>query len=49
MYYKTITSWDELWYKVRNYAESCSWRAGKSLANAMDNNAFKSGKALLLT
>ena len=41
MNYKTITSSDELWYKVRNYAESCSWRAGKALANAMDNNTFQ--------
>ena len=38
MNFKTITSSDELWCKVRNYAESCSWGAGKALANAMDNN-----------
>ena len=41
MNYKTITSSDELWYKARNYAENCSWRAGKALANAMDNNIFQ--------
>ena len=40
MEFKTITSSDELWCRVRNYAESCSWRAGKTLANAMDRNAF---------
>ena len=41
MNYIAITSSDELWCKVRNYAESCSWRAGKVLANTMDNNAFQ--------
>ena len=41
MKYRAITSSDELWGKVRNYAESCSWRAGKTLANTMDNNAFQ--------
>ena len=40
MNFRTITSADELWRKVRNYAESCSWRAGKTLANAMDNHGF---------
>ena len=37
---KSIISSDEMWNKVRNYAEGCSWKAGKSLANDMDNNAF---------
>ena len=40
MNFKTIIYSDELWCKVRNYAESCSWGAGKALANAMDNNGF---------
>ena len=40
MNFRTITSADELWRKVRNYAENCSWRAGKTLANAMDNHGF---------
>jgi len=48
MHYKTITSSDELWYKVRNYAESCSWRAGKALANAMDNNAFQEWERVIV-
>lgn len=33
---RTITSSDES--QVRNYAESCSWRAGKTLASAMEHN-----------
>ncbi|MBQ8741458.1 MAG: GNAT family N-acetyltransferase [Clostridia bacterium] len=41
MKFEIITPLDELWNKVRNYAENCSWKAGKSLANAMDNNEFK--------
>lgn len=40
MNFKAITSSDELWRKVRSYAERCSWRAGKALANRMDNNGF---------
>ena len=37
---KMITSSDEMWNKARDYAQNCSWRAGKSLASAMDNGAF---------
>ena len=40
MNYRAITSSDELWCKVRNYAEGCSWRAGKALANSMDKHEF---------
>ena len=36
----TITPYDELWSKVRNYAGQCSWRAGKALADAMDRHVF---------
>ena len=40
MDYIMLTSSDELWQKVRNYAEDCSWSAGKSLADAMDKQLF---------
>lgn len=40
MDFKMITSSDQLWSKIRDYAGSCSWRAGQSLAYAMDNNLF---------
>lgn len=40
MDFKMITSSDPLWNKVRNYARSCSWNAGRSLADAMDNHFF---------
>lgn len=48
MNFKAITSSDELWCRVRNYAESCSWRAGKSLANAMDENVFKDWERVIV-
>ena len=48
MNFKTITSSDELWCRVRNYAESCSWRAGKALANAMDKNAFSDWERVIV-
>ena len=40
MNYQAITSSDELWSKVRDYAEGCGWIAGKELAEHMDNNFF---------
>lgn len=46
--FKTITPLDELWSRVRNYAESCSWKAGKSLANDMDNNVFKEWERVIV-
>lgn len=35
-----ITSSDGMWNKVRDYAKNCSWGAGSSLADAMNNNRF---------
>ena len=40
MEFKMITSADKMWSKVRDYAKDCSWRAGKSLADAMDHDTF---------
>ena len=40
MDFKMINSSDEMWNVVRDYAENCSWSAGKSLANAMENDLF---------
>ena len=48
MNFKIITSSDELWCRVRNYAESCSWRAGKLLANAMDHNVFNDWERVIV-
>lgn len=48
MNFKAITYSDELWHKVRRYAERCSWRAGKALADAMDSNAFNDWERVIV-
>ena len=48
MDFRTITSSDELWCKVRNYADGCSWRAGKTLASAMDHNEFSDWERVIV-
>ncbi len=40
MDFLTITSSDDMWEKVRQFAQNCSWRAGSSLSKAMSENAF---------
>ena len=37
---KSVTAGDEAWDAVKEYAEQCSWRAGKSLACRMDDQGF---------
>ena len=48
MDFKMITSSDELWSKVRNYAVNCSWKAGKSLAGAMDGDGFSDWERVIV-
>ena len=48
MDFRMINSLDEMWNKVRDYAEKCSWSAGKSLANAMDNNLFTEWERVII-
>lgn len=48
MIIKVITASNEMWNKVKNYADSCSWKAGKSLANAMLNNGFKDWERVIV-
>ena len=48
MNFRIITSPNELWCKVRNYTESCSWGAGKTLASAMDNNGFNDWERVIV-
>lgn len=45
---KSITASDEMWENVKMYAENCSWRAGKSLANNMNNNAFTDWQRVII-
>ena len=40
MIIKSITNQDDLWEKTTNYAEQCSWSAGKHLAQEMKINSF---------
>ncbi|MCM1155463.1 MAG: GNAT family N-acetyltransferase [Ruminococcus flavefaciens] len=49
MDYKIITSSDQIWNKVRDYAKSCSWNAGKSLADTMDNNLFAEWERVIIS
>lgn len=45
--FQILTEDDELWNSVRDYAENCSWRAGKSLAHDMDNHSFREWERVL--
>lgn len=49
MDFKIITSSDPLWDKVRDYAKNCSWNAGKSLADAMDNDLFAEWERVIIS
>lgn len=48
MIIKAITSIDYEWTKVIDYAENCSWRAGKNLANEMRNKHFTEWERILI-
>ena len=48
MDFKAITTSDELWSKVMNYAENCSWNAGKFLAKDMDNKVFQDWERVIV-
>lgn len=39
--FKILTSVDAPWSRVKNYADNCSWRSGKALAQMMDKGAFQ--------
>ena len=40
MIIEPVTYTDALWDEVKRYTAACSWRAGKSLAQEMQNHAF---------
>ena len=40
MIIEPVTYTDALWDEVKRYAAACSWRAGKPLAQKMQNHAF---------
>lgn len=45
---KTITSSDEAWIDVQDYAEKCSWSAGRFLATAMARDEFKDWERVIV-
>ncbi|MBP3415311.1 MAG: GNAT family N-acetyltransferase [Clostridia bacterium] len=40
MVFELITSSNKLWEQVKEYASTCSWSAGKALANNMEANVY---------
>lgn len=48
MNFSAITSSDDMWEKVRRYAEGCSWGAGKSLSRSMYDNAFSDWERVIV-
>ena len=48
MIIKIITQEDVIWNKVKEYAENCSWRAGKALARAMERNSFEDWERVII-
>jgi len=40
MNFLSLTSSDELWKEVSQFAQNCSWGAGRSLSQSMADNAF---------
>lgn len=48
MIIKTITHDDDMWSRVAEYAENCSWRAGKALARAMERNSFEDWERVIV-
>lgn len=40
MHFLSITSSDDVWKEVCQFAQNCSWRAGKSLSQNMSDNTF---------
>lgn len=40
MNFLSITSSDDMWNEVSQFAQNCSWKAGKSLSQNMSDNTF---------
>lgn len=48
MKFLSITSSDDMWKEVSQFAQSCSWRAGKSLSQRMSNNSFTDWERVII-
>lgn len=47
MNFLPITS-DDMWKEVSQFAQSCSWRVGKSLSQSMSDNTFSDWKRVIV-
>ena len=48
MVFEAITSSNDLWKQVKEYAAICSWSAGKSLARNMEADVFENWERVLV-
>lgn len=44
----SITSSDDMWKEVSQFAQNCSWRAGRSLSQNMSNNTFSGWERVIV-
>lgn len=49
MNFLSITSSDDMWKEVSQFAQSCSWRAGKSLSQRMSDNTFSDWERVMVS
>lgn len=48
MEFRPITAESKEWNEIIDFADACSWRAGKTLANKMRENAFKGWERVMI-
>lgn len=48
MNFLTIASSDDMWEKVKEFAQNCSWGAGKSLSENMRENTFTDWERVII-
>lgn len=48
MHFSAITSSDDRWKEVIQFAQNCSWGAGKSLAQNMSDNLFTDWERVII-
>ena len=48
MNFLSITSSDDMWKEVSQFAQNCSWRAGKSLSQRMSDNTFSDWERVMV-
>lgn len=48
MNFLLITSTDDMWKEVSQFAKNCSWRAGRSLSHIMSDNTFSDWERVIV-